>query len=393
MEADLHLYEQVDLWNYTIRGRIGMSDKIEVKERKALHNIHPYTPGKPIWELQNELGLTRVIKLASNENPLGPSPKALEAINRSIADINRYPDAITLNLRQVIATKYDMKPEQFIITNGGDELIKLVCEAYLEPGDEIIVLSPSFSEYEFGGHLMGASIISVPLGEQFTFDIDAIVNAVTERTKILCICSPNNPTGTYLSKSVLHHLLDFLPKHILVLFDSAYSQYATAADYTNGLEFVRDGYPIVVLQTFSKIFGLAGLRVGFGAASEKIIQHILKVKEPFNVNALAQSAAAAALNDEDHVSSSFLSNRQGREQLYQAFKRLGLPYTESMSNFILVELGKNAKSIYEQLLNKGIIVRYGGTWQLPNHIRISVGTSEENEVFIQELTEIMNRSE
>lgn len=366
-----------------------MSETIEVKARKTIQNIHPYTPGKPIWELQNELGLSQVIKLASNENPLGPSPKALEAIRDTLADIHRYPDASSSNLRQAIASRLDMKPEQFIMTNGGDELITLVSEAFLEPGDEIIVLSPSFSEYEFGAHLMGARIISVPLGEQFTFDPDAIIEAVTERTKILCLCSPNNPTGTYLSKSVLHHLLDVLPKHILVLFDAAYSQYASAADYTNGLEFVRAGYPIVVLQTFSKIYGLAGLRVGFGAAPEDIIRHILKVKEPFNVNALAQSAAAAALQDLGHVHLSVQSNIKGRMQLYRAFEELRLPFIESMSNFVLVELGPKAKTIYEQLLIKGIIVRYGGTWNLPFHVRVSVGTESENAAFIQELTNIM----
>ncbi|WP_333474163.1 pyridoxal phosphate-dependent aminotransferase [Paenibacillus gyeongsangnamensis] len=281
-------------------------------------------------------------------------------------------------------------PEQFIISNGGDELITLVSEAFLEPGDEIIVPAPTFSEYEFGAHLMGANIVTVPLGESYAFDLDAIVNAVTERTKMLCICSPNNPTGTYLSKSVLHHLLGILPKHILVLFDAAYSQYATADDYTNGLEFVRAGYPIVVLQTFSKIYGLAGLRVGFGTAPESIIQHILKVKEPFNVNALAQAAAAAALHDDEHVRLSLEVNMQGKTQLYRSFRDLRLPFIESMSNFVLVDLGSGAKSVYEQLLTKGIIVRFGGIWNLPHHIRVSVGKEEENSVFVHELTEILH---
>ncbi|MCY9670288.1 histidinol-phosphate transaminase [Paenibacillus alginolyticus] len=366
-----------------------MSEIIEVQARKTLQNITPYPPGKPIWELQSEQGLSKVVKLASNENPLGPSPKALEAIVCSLSDIHRYPDSSTSNLRQLIAVKLGMGADNFIISNGGDELITLVSEAFLEPGDEIIVPSPSFSEYEFGAHLMGANIVTVPLGEIYSFDIDAIVNAVTEQTKMICICSPNNPTGTYLSKSVLHHLLDVLPKHILVLFDAAYSQYADADDYTDGLEFVRAGYPIVVLQTFSKIYGLAGLRVGFGAAPESIIQQILKVKEPFNVNTLAQAAAAAALHDVEHVHLSLQINRQGKNQLYLSFRELRLPFIESMSNFVLVELGPDAKSIYEQLLTKGIIVRYGGLWKLPHHIRVSVGTEEENSTFIQRLSEIL----
>ncbi|MEK3910392.1 histidinol-phosphate transaminase [Paenibacillus sp. FSL H7-0331] len=367
-----------------------MSGNNEVRARKAIQNISPYTPGKPIWELQSELGISRIIKLASNENPLGPSPKALEAIMCSLPDIHRYPDSSTTNLRQAIAEKLDMKPQQLIISNGGDELITLVSEAFLEPGDEIIVPAPSFSEYEFGALLMGANVVNVPLGESYTFDIDAIVNAVTERTKLLCICSPNNPTGTYLSQSVLHHLLDVLPKHILMLFDAAYSQYATAADYTNGLEFVRAGYPIVVLQTFSKIYGLAGLRVGYGAAPESIIKQILKVKEPFNVNALAQAAASAALHDTEHLRLSLQVNSEGKEQLYRSFRELQLPFVESMSNFVLVDLGTHAKFIYEQLLSKGIIVRFGGIWNLPGHIRVSVGKEVENSAFIQELNEILH---
>lgn len=367
-----------------------MPENIEVNARKTIQNINPYTPGKPIWELQSELGLSQVIKLASNENPLGPSPKALEAIACSLSDIHRYPDSSTSNLRQAIAARLEMKPEQFIISNGGDELITLVSEAFLEPSDELIVLAPSFSEYEFGAHLMGAKVVTVPLGESYTFDIDAIINAITERTRLLCICSPNNPTGTYLSKSVLHHLLDVLPKHILVLFDAAYSQYATAADYTNGLEFVRAGYPIVVLQTFSKIYGLAGLRVGFGAAPEPIIQHILKVKEPFNVNALAQAAAVVALHDAEHVRLSLQVNIQGKEQFYRSFRELGLPFIESMSNFVLVEMGSQAESVYEQLLSKGIIVRFGGIWNLHRHLRVSVGKEEENSAFIREITAILH---
>ncbi|WP_313432787.1 histidinol-phosphate transaminase [Siminovitchia terrae] len=366
-----------------------MSENIEIRARETIQNIQPYLPGKPIWELQSERGLAQVIKLASNENPLGPSPYALKALNHSLTDIHRYPDANTSILRKEIASKLDVKPEQLIITNGGDELITLVSESFLEPGDEIIIPSPSFSEYEFGANLMGANIIKVPLGENYTFNVDTMIEKVTERTKIICICSPNNPTGTYLSKANLQHLLEALPKDVLVLFDTAYSQYAVAEDYTNGLEFVRAGYPIVVLQTFSKVYGLAGLRVGFGAVPEFIIQHILKVKEPFNVNALAQVAAAAAIHDDEHVHLSLQSNIKGRKQLYRAFKELSLPFIESMSNFVLVELGPNAKSVYEQLLDKGIIVRYGGTWNLPCHIRVSVGTKFENEVFIQGLGEIM----
>jgi histidinol-phosphate aminotransferase len=360
-----------------------------IKHREALNHIEPYTPGKPLWEVQKELGLTRVIKLASNENPIGPSPIALEIIANSLSGLNRYPDAHVVELKTAIASNLSLTAEQLIVTNGADELITLISETYLEPDDEIIVPSPSFSEYDFGAHLMGAKVVPVPLDYEYQFNLDMILSAVTNRTKLVYICSPNNPTGTYLPKNMLEKLLQSLPNHILVVFDSAYSHFATNKDYTDGLEYVCSGYPIIVLQTFSKIYGLAGLRVGFGAAPESIIQSIVHVKEPFNVNSIAQVAATAAIGDQEHLEKSKKVNTEGREQLYKAFTELGLRFTESMSNFILVHLGKNAKEIYQQLLANGVIVRYGDTWELPEHIRISIGTLEENHILIEAISSIL----
>lgn len=368
-------------------------NKNQIMQRKALDQIKPYKPGKPLWEVQKELGLTKVIKLASNENPLGPSPKALEAIKNSLSGLNRYPDAHAIELKKAVAAKLSLKPEQFIFTNGADEVIAYISETFLEPGDEIIVPYPSFSEYDFGAYLMGAKVVPVPLGDQFQFDIDAILSAVTDHTKMIYLCSPNNPTGTYLPKAKAQKLLDSLPKRVLVAFDSAYSHFATEDDYTDGLEFVRSGYPVIVLETFSKIYGLAGVRVGFGAAPEAIIDSIVRVKEPFNVNSLAQVAAIAAISDDAHVEETKRVNTEGRKQLYKAFSELGLPYTESMSNFILVNFGAGAKEIYKQLMAHGVIVRYGDTWEMPDYIRVSVGTEEENAFFIEALRSILLRSE
>ncbi|MDQ0970460.1 histidinol-phosphate aminotransferase [Neobacillus niacini] len=362
-----------------------------IKHRKALDLVKPYIPGKPLWEVQKELRLARVIKLASNENPIGASPNALEVISNSLTRLNRYPDAHAVELKAAIASNLSLTTKQLIITNGADELITLISETYLEAEDEIIVPSPSFSEYDFGAHLMGAKVVPVPLDNEYQFNIDLILSAVTDRTKLVYICSPNNPTGTYLPKSKLEELLQSLPNHILVVFDSAYSHFATNEDYTNGLEYVRSGYPIIVLQTFSKIFGLAGLRVGFGVAPENIIQSIVRVKEPFNVNSLAQVAAAAAIMDEEHVEKSKQVNTAGRQQLYKAFRELGLEFIESMSNFILVKFGHNANEIYQQLLCQGVIVRYGDTWGMPQHLRISVGTADENTILIEEICSIMKR--
>ncbi|MFC6232340.1 histidinol-phosphate transaminase [Paenibacillus allorhizosphaerae] len=364
------------------------SDRLlEVETRQALGKLKPYSPGKPIWEVQQELGLDRVIKLASNENPLGASPKALQAVQRFLPELHRYPDAQAVNLRNAIAERIELVPEQLIVTNGGDELLTLISETFLEVGDEIVAPSPTFSEYEFGATLMGAVTVPVPFAEGFRFDIDAVLSAVTERTKLVCICSPNNPTGTYLPQGELRRLLDSLPKRVLVVYDAAYSHYVTAEDYSDGLEFVRSGYPVIVLQTFSKIFGLAGIRVGFGAAPQDIISSILRVKEPFNVNALAQVAAAAAITDEDHVRASRQMNTEGRAQLYEALGKLGYGWTESMSNFVLVHFGPDAVRICERLLHKGIVVRYSGMWGLTEYARVSVGTPEENRLFIAALLE------
>jgi histidinol-phosphate aminotransferase len=366
-----------------------MNNEVHVQTRSALNKMKPYTPGKPIWEVQRELGIERVIKLASNENPLGASPLALEAIQGYLSEIHRYPDASASDVRQTIASKLSLSAQQLLMTNGADELIKLVSEAYLDPGDEVIVPGPSFSEYDFGAQLMDAVSIVVPLEEDYSFHIQAILSAVTDRTKIVYICSPNNPTGTYLPKEQLELLLDSLPKRVLVVYDAAYSHYATAADYTNALAYISMGYPIIVLQTFSKIYGLAGIRIGFGAASETIIRQIEQVKEPFNVNTLAQTAAAAAIMDEAHVRASLNLNTAGREFLYEAFTALGLRFTKSMSNFILLELGPEAKTIYDRLLTLGVIVRYGGAWGLQEHVRITVGTMEENQILIDSLKDIL----
>ncbi|WP_240420915.1 histidinol-phosphate transaminase [Paenibacillus periandrae] len=362
-----------------------MSIKTQVKPRQALESIKPYTPGKPIWEVQRELGLTKVVKLASNENPLGASPKGIKAVQQFMAEIHRYPDADAKDVNAAIAAKLNLQSRQIIVTNGGDELISLISEAFLEPEDEIIVPSPSFTEYEFGARLMNAEVIAVPLNQDYGYNIELMLSAITERTKILYICTPNNPTGTYLPKRDMEKLLAALPPRVLVVIDAAYSHFATADDYTDGMDYVREGYPVVVLQTFSKIYGLAGLRIGFGAAPEAIISHILKVKEPFNVNALAQAAAAAAITDDLHVQASQQINSAGREQLYAAFSALGLPFIKSMSNFVLVELGLQSKRYYDLLLTKGVVVRHGGLWGLPQHVRITVGTKEDNEFLITAL--------
>ncbi|MCD1261467.1 histidinol-phosphate transaminase [Paenibacillus athensensis] len=366
-----------------------MKEQISPKPRKTLERIKDYTPGKPIWEVREELGLKQVIKLASNENPLGPAPKALEALERCLGELHRYPDAEAVGLRRALAAKLALEEDQLLIGNGADELIRLISETFLEAGDEIVIPAPTFGEYEFGANLMDAAVVSVPLDDGFGLNAAALLAAVNAKTKLVYLCSPNNPTGTYLPQAELELLLAGLPPRTLLIVDAAYGHYATAADYANGLDFVRRGLPVVVLQTFSKIYGLAGLRIGCAAAPAAVIAAIRKVKEPFNVNALAQAAGAAALDDDAFVEASRRMNDEGRRQLYAGFGQLGVTYTESMSNFVLARLGSDAQKLYERLLGKGIIVRNGGSWGLPEHVRITVGTPEENALLLQALGELL----
>ncbi|MGG1313417.1 histidinol-phosphate transaminase [Cohnella laeviribosi] len=359
-----------------------------IEARETLKRLKPYTPGKPIWEVRKEFGLDHVIKLASNENPLGPSPKALEAIRSLLPDLHRYPDDRAFRLAEALARRFGVSQEGVIVTNGGDELITLISEAFLDADDEIIVPQPAFSEYEFGATLMGAGTVKVPLRSDWKMRAADLLSAVTERTKIVYVCSPNNPTGTYFPESEFRELLSKLPPRVLVVIDAAYNQYADAANYTDGIGFVKEGYPVVVLQTFSKIYGLAGIRVGFGIGPAPIVRSLMQVKEPFNVNALAQAAAVAALSDEEHVAASKALNAAGRRQLYAGLDALGIPYTESMSNFLWVRLGPGAEAISRELLQRGIILRPGRGWGYPEYVRISVGSEAENEALLRALSEL-----
>jgi histidinol-phosphate aminotransferase len=364
---------------------------LNIQARDILQEMKPYSPGKPIWEVQEEYGLTEVTKLASNENPLGPSPKAVKAVWDAIGEIHRYPDSQAVRLKTAIAKHHQVDPRQIIIGNGADELITLLSETFLQPGDEILVPLPSFGEYVFGAKLMGAQVRQIPLTEDFDYDLERFLTAVRPQTKLVYLCSPHNPTGTYIEQRKLTDFLNRLPGNVLTVLDGAYSHYANTADFDDGMEHLRDGSPLLVLRTFSKIYGLAGLRVGYAVSAPEIISRILQVKEPFNVNSLAQAAAAAALEDEDHIHLTRQVNADGRQQLYRAFDRLGIRYTKSMSNFILIEAGGMADTLYESLLGSGIIVRRGATWGLPGHLRISVGTTEENVALLSQLEKLWSQ--
>jgi histidinol-phosphate aminotransferase len=357
-------------------------------KRSCLENINPYVPGKPIEEVERELGLSDVVKMASNENPLGPSPKAVKAITDYLHRISLYPDGNGFYLKQDLARYLGLDVKNIILGNGADELIILVGLAYLNPGDEIIMAQPSFSEYDFSARLMDAVPVRVPC-KDFRHDLDAIAAAITEKTKIIYICNPNNPTGTIVTQEEVEKFLDKVPSEILVVFDEAYYEFVDDESYAQSIGFLNKGFNILILRTFSKIFGLAGLRVGYGLADEGVISDLNTVREPFNVNSVAQVAARAALDDLEHIEAVKVVNRKGKEYLAAEFKRMGLSYVPTEANFLFVEVGVDSKELFQMMLRKGVIVRTGDIFGYPKYIRVTIDTEDHNIRFIKALEECL----
>ncbi len=351
--------------------------------RKEILNIKAYQPGRPIEEVQRELGLKDVIKMASNENALGPSPKAVEAIKSSLKDINRYPDGSCFYLKRAIAKKLKIKEERIIVGNGSDELVILALRAFLNPNDEVIVARPTFLIYEIASRIQGARIKIVPM-KDFRYDLRTMRQKISKKTKFVFIANPDNPVGTYVTKKELGGFLQSLPEGPIVFLDEAYFEFVERMDYPNGLEFL-DNKGLIVTRSFSKAYGLAGLRLGYGISSLQIIKYMNAAREPFNVNSLAQAAGIAALEDREFIRKTKKLVREGRRFLYSEFERLGLRYIPSVTNFILFEVGKNTRPIAKKLLGRGVIVRDMGAWGLKNFIRVTIGTAKENKRFIEEL--------
>ncbi|MFH1478982.1 MAG: histidinol-phosphate transaminase [Candidatus Omnitrophota bacterium] len=355
--------------------------------RKAIVDIKPYQPGKPIEEVKRELGLRDVIKMASNENPFGPSPKAVSSIKRHLNTINRYPEGSCFYLRQAVSKRLKIKQEQLIFGNGSDELIVLACRAFLNEGDEVIVTSPSFLIYEIASLAQGAKVKKIPT-RYFKYDLPAMKKAISKNTKICFIANPDNPNGTYVSKIELEIFLKDLPEGVLVFIDEAYSDFVEEKDYPNGLDYISRGN-VVVTRSFSKSYGLAGLRIGYGVSSPEIIKYMEAVKEPFNINSIAQAAALGALKDKEFLSKVKRLTRIGRKFLYEEIKKMGLRYIPSVTNFVLVEIGQDSDLVCKKLLKKGIIIRDMNAWNMNGFIRVTVGTDKENKRFIKELKKIV----
>jgi histidinol-phosphate aminotransferase len=345
-----------------------------------IRTISPYVPGKPIEELERELGISGSIKLASNENPLGPSPKAVMAIKKAVDGLNRYPDGSGFYLSQALAKQLGVDLGQVLLGNGSNELIELAVRTFVQAGDEVVSADPSFVVYRMITQAASGTNVIVPCRDM-THDLDAMADAITPRTKLVFIANPNNPTGTMNTKNEMERFLARVPDHVLVCVDEAYFEYVTRADYPDAIDYLREGKNVLSLRTFSKIYGLAGLRIGYGITKPEIAELMNKVRQPFNTNSPAQVGARAALSDRKHVEKSVTLNNEGKQLLYREFDRLGITYVPTEANFILFESKSGSKELYEALLRKGVIVRPMG----PQRLRVTIGLPDENKRFVAEL--------
>ncbi len=353
-----------------------------------VQRLRPYVPGKPVEEVQREYGLTHVLKLASNENPLGPSPRVREAIQAAMDSLAIYPDGGCYELVNTLAARLGVTPDHLCVGNGSDEIIHYLGLAFLRPGDELLTGDPSFVRYEAAALLNEAEFVVTPLTD-YRFDLEAMAERLSPRTRLVFIANPNNPTGTMVTRREVERFLDRCPEETIVVMDEAYYEYVDEPDYPQSLEYIREGRNVVILRTFSKIYALAALRVGYGIARPEIIHALHQVREPFNVNTLAQAAALASLDDPDQVTVSRRMNSEGRDYLYGEFRRLGLRYVETHANFVLVDVNGPAFPIYEALLRRGVIVRAGEKLGVPTCLRVTIGRPEENRRFIQELEAVL----
>jgi histidinol-phosphate aminotransferase len=332
-------------------------------------------------------GVERVVNLSSNENPLGPSPQAVVALREAAGTVHRYPDATGAALKAALADKWGLSPANVALGNGTDEWILLLCLSLANPGDEIVMAWGSFISYLLRASEVGAEAVRVPL-KNYTHDLQAMSEAISDRTRLVFVCNPNNPTGTLVDAAAVQAFLERTPERVLVVLDEAYYEYVADPDYTRGVEYVRSGRRnLVVLRTFSKAFGLAGLRVGYMLAHETLIDYMERARAPFNVNQLAQVAALAALGDEEHIRRSVKANEAAKEFFYRELTALGLRYIPTHANFIAFDAGQPGGVVSERLLERGFIVTALDGWGVPNHVRFSFGTPEENEAFVAALRE------
>lgn len=349
-----------------------------------IYALKPYAPGKPIEELERELGITGSIKLASNENPLGPSKKAVAAIGPLLASLHRYPDGAGFYLKSAISKKSGWPVDGIILGNGSNEILEIIVRTFLLEGENAIMAEPSFVVYRMAAQAAGRESVVVPCRDG-RHDLAAMAGAINDKTKLVFIANPNNPTGAMNTAEEFAAFMAKAPEDVIVAVDEAYFEYATDPAYPDTMKYLRDGRNIIILRTFSKIYGLAGLRVGYGFTPPALNDLMNRVRQPFNTNSLAQAAALAALEDDEHVRESVRVNEDGKKYLYKELDRLGLKYYPTQANFIWIELKKSAAEVNEGLLRQGVIIRPMG----PKHIRVTIGTRQENERFIHALEAVL----
>ena len=355
----------------------------------GITGLSPYQPGKPAEELERELGIVDIIKLASNENPLGPSRIVTESIAGQLADLARYPDGSAFQLKDKLQAKFGIDPAMVTVGNGSNDVLELVGRVFLGPGLESIVSEHSFVVYTLVTKSLGAELTVIPAID-FGQDLKATRAAISDRTRVVFIANPNNPTGTWVDKQSLLSFLDAVPKKVLVVLDEAYAEYVAEPDYPNGLDLVGDYPNLIVTRTFSKAYGLAGLRLGYSVSHPDIADLMNRVRQPFNVNAISLAAALVALDDEIHVKESIRVNKEGMGMLTEACDQLGLGYIPSVGNFLTIDFGFDAMPIYDGLLREGVIVRPLGVYGMSNHLRVTVGLPLENKRFIDSLKKVLS---
>lgn len=362
---------------------------MQANHRRELDAIPVYVPGKPIEDVKRELGLDKVIKLASNENPFGFSPRVKDAVMKALEEINFYPDGNSTLLKEAIARKFGISADMVLPTSGSDEMVDLIAKTFIDKGDEVIMADITFPRYFITSQMMGADIKIIPL-KDLTYDIEGFKKAVTEKTKLIWLCNPNNPTGTIFTEAQLVDLLDSVPPSTLIVYDEAYNEFASHPGYPkDSFKFLTKYNNMLVMRTLSKAYGLAGLRLGYTAGNPELLSAINRIRNPFNVTSLAQAAGVAALEDDDFVAKVVENNNAGKKYIYEEFDKMGIEYAKTEANCILFNSGKDSSRVFNELLKKGVIIRPVTGFNPNTWLRVSIGSPEENREFIKALKEIL----
>ncbi|MFC1566378.1 histidinol-phosphate transaminase [bacterium] len=368
-----------------------MKKKFEKLVRKEISQFEPYMPGKPINELKRELGLKRIVKLASNENSYGTSSNVLKKLAK-IHDLYRYPESSCYDLRQIIAKKNKINQSLLLFGNGSDEIIELLGKTFLNKEDNIIASKHSFIRYKMASDLMGAKTKEIKMTKDLNYDVNKIINSIDKNTKMIFIANPNNPTGTYIAKKEFELLLKSIPKNVLLIMDEAYYEYIDLKDYPQTINYLKKYPNLVILRTFSKLYGLAGMRIGYMIANEEIISYIDRIRPPFNVNLIAQKIAVEALKDNKTLARVKNKIQKQKEYLYKEFNKLNIKYVSSAANFILFKCSLKGKAIFKKLLKEGVIIRAVDEYELPDYARVTIGTENENRYFISKLKKVLEET-